>query len=63
MPGIWVAVKATTSVSRVVPVDDVEVVEVAPGGAHDHDALQRSTQPFGSAALGEHGPGGFGFGR
>ena len=23
----------------IVPVDDVEVVEVAPGGAHDHDAL------------------------
>ena len=39
MNGICVAVKATTSDARVVAIDDVEVVEVAPGGAHDQDAV------------------------
>ena len=39
MPGICVAVKATTRGLRVVAIDHVEVVEIAPGGAHDHHPL------------------------
>ncbi len=40
MNGIWVAVKATTSMPGVAPVSDVEVVEVAPGGSHDEDTTR-----------------------
>ena len=46
MYGICVAVNATTSVSGVVSVDDVEVVEVAACGSHDQDTTRHGQSPF-----------------